>query len=101
MSGGLSKVEGVERVRYLCLVDVAPRPARGSWPAGLTDREVEVLRLIASSCSAVEVANELHISAKTARNHIEHIYAKINTSNRTGAALFALTHGLVGVLTPG
>jgi HD-GYP domain-containing protein (c-di-GMP phosphodiesterase class II) len=76
------------------------RPARGSWPVGLTDREVDVLRLIARSCSAVEVANELHISAKTARNHIEHIYAKINTSNRTGAALFALTHGLVGVVPP-
>jgi HD-GYP domain-containing protein (c-di-GMP phosphodiesterase class II) len=77
------------------------RPARGSWPSGLTDREVEVLRLIARGSSAIEVARELHISAKTARNHIEHIYAKINTSNRTGAALFALTHGLVGVLPSG
>jgi len=76
------------------------RPARGSWPAGLTDREVDVLRLIAGGYSAVEVASELHISPKTARNHIEHIYAKLNTSNRTGAALFALTHGLVGVLRP-
>jgi HD-GYP domain-containing protein (c-di-GMP phosphodiesterase class II) len=76
------------------------RPARGSWPAGLTDREVDVLRLIARGCSAIEVGTELHITPKTARNHIEHIYAKLNTSNRTGAALFALTHGLVGVLLP-
>jgi HD-GYP domain-containing protein (c-di-GMP phosphodiesterase class II) len=76
------------------------RPARGSWPAGLTDREVDVLRLIARGCSASEVATELHIAPKTARNHIEHIYAKLDTSNRTGAALFALTHGLVGVLLP-
>lgn len=73
------------------------RPARGSWPAGLTDREVDVLRLIARGYSAVQVAAELHIAPKTARNHVEHIYAKLNTSNRTGAALFALTHGLVGV----
>jgi DNA-binding CsgD family transcriptional regulator len=77
------------------------RPARGSWPAGLTDREVDVLRLIARGCSAAEVGTQLHIAAKTARNHIEHIYAKLDTSNRTGAALFALTHGLVGVLPPG
>ena len=76
------------------------RPARGSWPAGLTDREVDVLRLIARGYSAVGVAAELHISPKTERNHVEHIYAKLNTSNRTGAALFALTHGLVGVLRP-
>jgi HD-GYP domain-containing protein (c-di-GMP phosphodiesterase class II) len=76
------------------------RPARGSWPAGLTDREVDVLRLIACGCSAAEVAAELHIAPKTARNHVEHIYAKLNTSNRTGAALFALSHGLVGVLLP-
>jgi DNA-binding NarL/FixJ family response regulator len=46
------------------------------------------------------VASELYIAPKTARNHIEHIYAKLNTSNRTGAALFALSHGLVGVLQP-
>jgi len=76
------------------------RPARGSWPAGLTDREVDVLRLIARGCSAVEVSTQLHIAPKTARNHVEHIYAKLNTSNRTGAALFALTNGLVGVLLP-
>jgi HD-GYP domain-containing protein (c-di-GMP phosphodiesterase class II) len=73
------------------------RPARGSWPAGLTDREVEVLRLLARGRSAVEVGRELTIAPKTARNHVEHIYAKIGTSNRTGAAMFAVTHGLLGV----
>jgi HD-GYP domain-containing protein (c-di-GMP phosphodiesterase class II) len=73
------------------------RPARGSWPAGLTDREVEVLRLLARGRSAVEVGRELTITPKTARNHVEHIYAKIGTSNRTGAAMFAVAHGLLGV----
>jgi DNA-binding CsgD family transcriptional regulator len=73
-------------------------PARRSWPAGLTDREVEVLRLLAGGSSASQVAALLHIAPKTARNHIEHIYAKIGTSNRTGAAMFALTSGLLGVL---
>ena len=65
------------------------RPARGSWPAGLTDREVDVLRLIARGSSAVEVGAELHIAPKTARNHIEHIYTQLSTSNRTGAAMLA------------
>lgn len=73
-------------------------PGRGSWPAGLTDREVQVLRLVARGCSARQVAEELHISTKTARNHIEHIYTKANVSNRTGATLFALAYGLLGVL---
>ncbi|MDQ1530886.1 MAG: hypothetical protein QOE37_991, partial [Microbacteriaceae bacterium] len=73
-------------------------PARGSWPAGLTDREVEVLRLLAHGRSAAEVGAGLHITPKTARNHIEHIYAKVGTSNRTGAAMFAVTHGLLGDL---
>jgi HD-GYP domain-containing protein (c-di-GMP phosphodiesterase class II) len=71
----------------------AGRPA---WPAGLTGREVTVLRGIARGRTAAEVGAELHISPKTARNHIEHIYVKIGASNRTAAALFAVSHGLLG-----
>jgi HD-GYP domain-containing protein (c-di-GMP phosphodiesterase class II)/DNA-binding CsgD family transcriptional regulator len=71
-------------------------PARGSWPSGLTDREVDVLRLIARGSSAADVATRLSISQKTARNHVEHIYVKLGISNRTGAAMFALSHGLLG-----
>jgi HD-GYP domain-containing protein (c-di-GMP phosphodiesterase class II) len=71
----------------------AARPAR---PCGLTEREVEVLRLLSRGLSSRQIATELVISPKTARNHIEHIYAKTGATTRVTASLFALRHGLVG-----
>ena len=64
-------------------------------PAGLTAREVDVLRLLARGLSAKEIATRLVITPKTARNHIEHIYAKTGTSNRVRASMFAVQHGLI------
>ncbi len=69
------------------------RPARA---AGLTSREVEVLRLLARGLSNKEIAERLVISRKTASHHVEHIYAKTGTSNRALASLFAAKHGLIG-----
>ena len=66
------------------------------WPAGLTGREVEVLRLLVRGLSNKEIAEELTISRKTAGSHVEHIYAKIGVSNRARASLFAVKHGLIG-----
>jgi DNA-binding CsgD family transcriptional regulator len=63
--------------------------------AGLTPREIEVLRLLVRGLSTKEVAHELAISPKTASNHIEHIYAKIDATNRATASLFAMQHGLL------
>ena len=71
---------------------------RFSGPAGLTTREVEVLGLVARGCTSPEIARRLTITAKTVRNHLEHIYVKAGVSNRAGAALFAVEHGLVGNL---
>lgn len=68
---------------------------RREGPAGLTAREVEVLRLVARGLSNKEIATRLVISPKTTGNHIEHIYTKIGTSNRAGASLFAMQHGLL------
>jgi HD-GYP domain-containing protein (c-di-GMP phosphodiesterase class II) len=65
-------------------------------PDGLTAREVEVLRLVAQGASNREIAAKLVISEKTARNHVEHTYAKIGVSNRIGASMYALERGLVG-----
>ena len=65
-------------------------------PAGLTPREVEVLKLVALGLKYSEIAERLVISRKTARNHVEHIYAKIGVSNRALAGLFAARHGLIG-----
>jgi HD-GYP domain-containing protein (c-di-GMP phosphodiesterase class II) len=68
---------------------------RQEWPAGLTAREVEVLRLITYGLSNREIAERLTITRKTAGNHVEHVYAKIGASNRARAALFAMKHGLM------
>ncbi|HET6625669.1 MAG TPA: HD domain-containing phosphohydrolase [Nocardioidaceae bacterium] len=69
---------------------------RARGPAGLTAREVEVLGLVAHGCTNVTIARQLSISHKTVRNHLEHIYLKAGVSNRAGAALFAVEHGLAG-----
>jgi len=63
--------------------------------AGLTNREVEVLRLVARGLSNKAIAARLVVTSKTVGNHVEHIYTKIGVSNRAGAALFATRHGLL------
>jgi DNA-binding NarL/FixJ family response regulator len=73
------------------------KAVRSDWPAGLTDREVEVLRLLASGLSNKEIARALTVAPKTVGHHVEHIYAKIQVSTRPGATLFAIEQGLVGV----
>lgn len=70
-------------------------PRRREGPAGLTVREVEVLRLVARGLSNKEVAERLFISPKTVANHVEHIYTKIDASSRAAASLFAMHHGLL------
>ena len=69
--------------------------SRREWPAGLTSREVDVVRLVARGLSSKQIAAELVITPKTARNHIEHIYTKIDASSRVAASLFATEHGLL------
>ena len=64
-------------------------------PGGLTPREIEVLGLVARGASNKEIAASLFINEKTARNHVERVYAKIGVSNRIGASMYALQHGLV------
>jgi HD-GYP domain-containing protein (c-di-GMP phosphodiesterase class II) len=68
---------------------------RREGPAGLTPREVEVLRLLARGSSNKQIARDLVISPKTVANHVEHIYTKIGASTRAAASLFAMHHGLL------
>jgi HD-GYP domain-containing protein (c-di-GMP phosphodiesterase class II) len=68
---------------------------RRHWPAGLSDREVEVLMLITQGATNKQIAGTLHISPKTVGHHVQHIYNKIDVSTRAGAALFAMEQGLV------
>jgi HD-GYP domain-containing protein (c-di-GMP phosphodiesterase class II) len=72
-------------------------PVQAPHPAGLTDRESEVIRLLARGLVTKQIAHQLGISVKTADNHIQHIYGKIGVSTRAGATMFALEHGLTGV----
>lgn len=64
-------------------------------PAGLTEREIDVLVHLARGLTTKETAVALDIASRTVQHHIEHIYAKIGVSTRTAAALFAVRNGLV------
>lgn len=63
--------------------------------AGLTPREIEVLRLIAAGRTAKEAAQQLDIAPKTADHHIQNLYSKIGVTTRAAAALYALERGLL------
>lgn len=73
----------------------APVAERTTFPCGLTEREVAVLRLLARGLSNKEIGARLHISPRTAGNHIAHIYEKTGVSTRASAALFAVQHRLI------
>lgn len=70
---------------------------RHSRPAGLSVREIEILRLVARGLSSRQIADHLVLSPKTVRNHTEHIYAKTGATNRVAASQFAVHHGLLPV----
>lgn len=61
----------------------------------ISDREVEVLQLIADGCSTPEVAAQLYISQKTVKNHLASIYQKLDARDRTQAVLAAVRMGIV------
>lgn len=71
------------------------RSARRSYPAGLSEREVEVLRLIAQGHTNRQMAGSLAITESTVHHHVQHIYDKLGVSTRAAATLFALQHDLV------
>ena len=74
---------------------VPRRNTKPSRPGNLTDREIEVLRLMAQGCSNREMAASLGITPKTAGHHVQHIYDKIGVSTRAAAALFAVENRLL------
>jgi HD-GYP domain-containing protein (c-di-GMP phosphodiesterase class II) len=99
-----SKLREAVREGLICpgaaesVLSVAGQPSRRapSRPlAGMTPREIEVLRLIAAGLTAKETGRKLGISPKTADNHIQSLYSKIGVTTRGAAALYAVEHGLL------
>jgi DNA-binding CsgD family transcriptional regulator len=77
------------------VLEAAGQPVRRiERPSGLTEREAEVIALLARGLQTKQIARALGISVKTADRHIEHAYRKIGVSTRAAAALFAMEHGL-------
>jgi DNA-binding NarL/FixJ family response regulator len=76
--------------------DSAPPVSIAAEPVGqLTPRELEVLRLLAAGKENSEIAGELVISTRTARNHVASILEKLQMQNRIQAAVYAVRHGIV------
>ena len=74
---------------------ITPSSAAPEQPAGLTPREVEVLKLVAAGMTNAQVAQGLFISPRTVQRHLTSIYHKLGVSSRTTATRFAIEHGLV------
>jgi NarL family two-component system response regulator LiaR len=73
-------------------------PIKQSAPSDpLTDREVEVLGLVAKGLSNQEIAERLSIAEVTARTHVSHILSKLHLANRVQAALYALRENLASL----
>lgn len=70
-------------------------PRRSHGPSGLTEREVEVVRLVAIGRTNKEIGSLLGISARTAQKHVMNVYDKVGRESRAGLALFAVEHGLL------
>jgi HD-GYP domain-containing protein (c-di-GMP phosphodiesterase class II) len=69
---------------------------RRQRPADLTERQIDVLRLVASGLSNRAIADRLVISPRTAEHHVQDVYRKTGVTTRAAAALFAMEHGLLG-----
>jgi DNA-binding CsgD family transcriptional regulator len=99
----------LDEVRYICVpLGAAPtlaraealaarlttRPAEEHHPAGLTEREVEVLRLLPRGLSNAEIAAELFVSPRTVQTHLTNLYGKLGVGGRPEAVAFAMAHGI-------
>jgi DNA-binding NarL/FixJ family response regulator len=98
----LGMLDHVARVRALLAQPrLATVPLRApAYPDGLTEREVDVLRLIAAGRSNREIADELILSVRTVERHITNLYGKIDARGKADATAYALGHGLAEPRVP-
>lgn len=76
--------------------DSDPTPEPTEMPVeDISDREMDVLRLLATGMSNPQIADTLNISLATVKTHVQHILRKLHVSDRTQASLWALRHGIV------
>ncbi|GII30760.1 response regulator [Planotetraspora mira] len=92
-------IRAVHGGQVLLAPDAAVAMLSGPGPAPdamavLTERELEVLRLIATGCSNREIARELLVAEKTVKTHVSNVLMKLGVQDRTQAALYAVRHGL-------
>lgn len=90
-----SMAKSIGQDRILSVVGDLSGKEDDGGPVGLTEREVEVLRLLAGGLSNSEIGTRLYISANTAANHVRSILQKTGSANRTQAAIYAAQHDLV------
>jgi len=93
VKAGVHDASAVELV--LSAAGTRAASARSRLPAGLTKREIDVVRCIARGLSNRETAAKLGMSARTVKHHVAQVYGKANVSSRAGLALFAVEHGLL------
>ncbi|MGH7691373.1 MAG: LuxR C-terminal-related transcriptional regulator, partial [Candidatus Dormibacteria bacterium] len=82
-------------IGHLRVLRLLERAVSQEAPEGLTERELEVLRLLGDGLSNLEIGGRLHISGNTAANHVRSILMKTGAANRTQAAMYAAQHGII------
>ena len=109
--GNVNEVDTLlDEIRRICIpLGVAPTLARvealaarltvafpgEQYPAGLTQRELEVLRLLPRGFSNIEIAESLFVSPRTVQTHLTNLYGKLGVGGRAEAVAYAIAHGLV------
>jgi DNA-binding CsgD family transcriptional regulator len=83
-----------DAVRAVLAAADGPAPRFPALPVDLTDRELEVLQLLAAGLTKKQIAERLFISTATVHTHTVHIYDKCEVSTRAALAMFAMRHGL-------
>lgn len=97
VAAGLTHLDPTVQERLIAAAldsDRAVTPAADTAAAGLTPREVDVLKLIAAGLSNAEIAAELVVSDATVKTHINHVFAKTGARDRAQAVRYAFEHGL-------